>query len=204
MIPRVIGAVCVTAIVALPSAVRAQDPAPVGRFGVSATLGVSMPVDSAVSDVYGSRLVPVTGQVDVRIDPAISLFGGVRWMKADGRTVIVGTPVAANESYATSFRMTSFRLGALVSARIVPRWVLAGGAGICIASYEEQWPDAAQSVKDRGAGFLALAEARYALNARWGVVARLEYASIPQSNTVSDISVNLGGLDGSAGVRFVF
>ncbi len=204
MLSRIVRAVCVIVIVAVASPARAQGSAPAARFGVSATVGVSMPVDSAMSDVYGSRLVPVTGQIDVRIDPAISLFGGVRWMKADGRTVIVGTPVAANESYATSFRMTSFRLGALVSAHIVPRWVLAGGAGICIASYEEQWPDAAQSVKDRGAGFLALAEARYALNARWGVVARLEYASIPQSNTVANTSANLGGLDGSAGVRFVF
>jgi hypothetical protein len=36
------------------------------------------------------------------------------------------------------------------------------------------------------------------------VIARLEYAAIPESTTLSTARVNLGGLDASGGVRFIF
>ncbi len=194
---------CVIAVViGLASPAAGQSTPAAGRFAASATVGVSMPIDSAMSDVYGG-LVPVTGQVDVRLKTPISLFGGVKYLRADGQTVIVGTKVL-DESYATSFHMTSVRLGAQVAGHLAPRWVLAGGAGVSFAWYEETWPDAGQSVNDRATGFLALAEGRYTMTPRWSVLARVEYAAVPHSNGLFTDNSNLGGFDLSAGVRFIF
>lgn len=202
---RVRDVVCAfAAVTAGASAALAQSAQPpLGRFAVSATLGVSRPVDAGLSEVYGGGLVPVTAQLEVRLEPAIALFGGVRFLKADGQTVVVGTKVA-EETYGTSFRMTSVRLGAQVAARIAPGWALAGGAGVSLVSYEETWPDAGLRVTDRATGLLALAEGRYAVNRRWNVLARVEYTTIPETSAVTGSHVNLGGLDVSAGVRLAF
>ena len=204
MTARKISLMCwTTAIVAAASAAHAQPAQPSGRFAVSATLGVLRPLDASVTGVYGRRLMPFTAQLDVRLAPDLSVFGAVKRVSADGHTVIVGTPVA-DESYPTALRMTSVRLGAQVSKWIAPRWALAAGAGVSITSYEETWPAAGLAVNDRATGFTALAEGRYAFRARWNVIARLEYEAIPESTTLGTTRVNLGGLDASGGVRFIF
>jgi len=198
------GVVCCTAVVvAFGSAAYAQTPNVPGRLAVSGTIGVLRPLDRSMTDVYGSRLMPFSAQVDVRLNVDVSVFGGLKWVRAGGHTVIVGTPVA-EESYETSLRTASYRFGAQVSRWVARRWALAGGAGVCITAYEETWPDAGLAVSNRVTGFIALAEGRYALNARWNAIARVEYSTIPEKTTVQNAGVNLGGLDASAGVRFIF
>ncbi len=194
------------AVALLPSArvASAQPPPAIGRFAASATLGVSRPNESDMRQVYGTTMVPVTGQIDVRVYPDVSVFAGVRWVKANGQTVILGTPVVADEHYATSLAMTSFRFGAQVSKWVAPRWGLAAGAGVCITAYDEKWPDAGLSASSHSTGFLALAEGRYALTARWNAIARVEFTTVPESSTAGGAGVNLGGLDVSAGVRVLF
>ncbi len=174
-----------------------------GRFAVSGTAGLFWPSDSAMRDVYGSRLTPLTGQFEVGIAPDVSLFGGVKWFSANGQSVIVGTPVTS-ETSATSLSVTSIRVGAEVSKAVAARWTLAGGGGLVFAMYNEAWPDAGRTYNGRSNGFLALAEVRYAPGARWAVIGRFEYsglgADVPEGNT----TVGLGGIEVSAGVRFVF
>ncbi len=201
---QILCALC-SAIVALGSAavVQAQPSLQAGRFGVSGTVGVLHPLHGEVSDVYGGALVSVTGHLDVRLAPWLSLFGGLKETRASGQSVVIGTPVA-DERHATSLRMASFRFGALMSHRIADRWTLAGGAGASIAAYEEAWPDAQLDVSDRATGFLALGEGRYSLGPKWAIVARIEYSTIPTSAKEPAVAANLGGIDASAGVRFAF
>ncbi len=189
--------------IACASAVAAQ-PAPVpGRFGVSATVGVFSPLDNAMSDVYGNRLTPLTAQLDVRLVPDVFFFAGLKWMSADGHAVVVGTPVV-DETSAASLGVTSVRIGAEVAKAIAPRWTLAGGAGAVIASYSETWLAAGQAFSYHASGFLVLAEGRYALSSRWGVVGRIEYSTVHADMADGANTVNLGGVDVSAGVRFAF
>ncbi len=181
----------------------AQTAALPGRFAVSGTAGLFWPSDSAMRDVYGSRLTPLTGQVEIRVLPDVSLFGGVEWFSANGQSVIVGAPVTS-ETYSTSLTVTSIRAGAEVSKVVAPRWTLAGGGGAVFAAYTETWPDAGRTYSGRSNGFLVLAEVRYAPGARWAVIGRVDYsglgADVPEGNTTA----NLGGVHVSAGVRFVF
>ncbi len=194
---------CCVTFLASDRPAAAQSPPDVGRFAASATFGVSRANESSMREMYGTTLTPITGQIDVRVYPDLALFAGVRWLKADGQTVIVGTPVTADEKYAISLSTTSFRFGAQVSKWVAPRWGLAAGAGVCITSYDEQWPDAGLGVSGRSTGFLALAELRYALASRWNVIGRVDFTTVPESTTAAG-SVNLGGLDVSAGMRVLF
>jgi len=188
---------------ACASSAAAQSAASPGRVALSGTVGVFVPSNTAMSDVYGSRLMPVTAQVDVRVVPDVALFGGIRWMSADGQAVVLGTPVV-NETSTTSLGVTAFRVGAEVARAVAPRWTLAGGAGIVIARYEETWPDAGRAVNNHSSGFLVLAEARCAVGGKWSVIGRVEYASVRANVADENSAVNLGGVDASAGVRFVF
>jgi len=189
--------------IAVAGVAGAQAAVPPARIGVSATFGAFWPVDSAMSDVYGSHLVPVTGQIDVRIVRGISLFAGLTWMSADGQSIIVGTPVV-NEVSATTLGVTTVRIGAAVSKAVAARWTLVGGAGAAVAGYEETWPDAGLAVNDHSIGFLVLGEARYALRSRWAVIGRVEYSTVRADVSDGNGSVNLGGVVTSAGVRVVF
>ena len=199
---RVVVAAVLFSIGFVPRA-SAQSPALPGRLAVSATLGLFRPIDSAMTDVYGSRLTPVTGHLDVRIVPDVWLFGGVKWMSADGHAVVVGTP-QGDETSPTSLSVTTLRVGALVGRDFGPRWTLAGGAGVAIARYEETWPEADMQFNNQSSGFLLLAEVRYALRMRWAVIGRAEYSSVRANVPDGSSVVNLGGVDASAGVRFVF
>lgn len=199
---HLLGICCMAAVVAWASVASAQSPDH-PRLAVSASVGVSRPLDTSMTDVYGTRLMPVTVQFDVHVGSVVSAFGAAKWARADGQTVIVGAPIA-DEAYATSLRVMSYRLGALVTTRVAPRWVLGGGAGVCIASYQETWPDAGLQASGSSTGFLALAEARYAVTARWSAIGRAEYTRLPATAAVGNIRVNLGGVDGSAGLRFSF
>ncbi len=187
-------------ILASPAAAQLPDGP---RFAASGAIGVSRPLDRAMSDVYGSRMMAVAGQFDVQIAPAVWAFAGVKRVGSDGRTVIVGTPIA-DEQYATSLRMTSYRLGVLVSRAVASKWSLAGGGGVCITSYEETWPDASLAVSDRSIGFVLAGEGRYHVTARWGAILRVEYATAPATISVVNTDVNLGGLDVLGGLRFSF
>jgi hypothetical protein len=156
-----------------------------------------------MSDVYGSHLMPVTAQVDVRVVPDVAVFGGIRWMSADGRAVVIGTPVV-NERSTTSLTVTAFRVGAEIARTVGRRWAVAGGAGIVMARYEETWPDAGRTFSNHSNGFLVLAEARCALTGKWGAIARVEYSTVHANVADASNAVNLGGMDVSAGVRFAF
>ncbi len=188
---------------ACASVAHAQPPPQPGRFAVSGTLGVLHPLRSEMSDVYGGALIAVTGHVDIRLAPDVSFFGGLKRTDGSGRSVVIGAPVA-DERYAAQIRMASFRFGALVSHRLGARLTLAGGAGASVTAYEEAWPDAGLDVRDHATGFIALAEGRYALRARWAALIRFEYSTIPATAKATSVAANLGGLDVSAGVRYAF
>ncbi len=195
--------ICFTTALCTGASLAGAQPVEARRFGVSGTVGVFRFLDSSMTDVYGRRLVPVTAQFDVQVASDVLLFGGFQWTKANGQTVVLGTPVA-NERYATSIRIASYRFGAQVFARVAPRWTLGAGAGVCVAGYLETWPDAGLEVSDTSTGFLALAEGRYRMNARWAVVLRAEYTTLPATTTGTATKVNLGGVHGSAGLRVNF
>jgi len=156
-----------------------------------------------MTDVYGTRLMPITGQFAVHIASGVSMFAGVKWVRSDGRTIVVGAPIA-DERYATSLRSMSYRFGVLASARLASRWSIAGGAGICVTSYEETWPDTALAVSGRSTGFVVLGEGLYLVKGNWSAFVRTEYTTVPAKTTVAKIDVNVGGVDVSGGLRFSF
>jgi hypothetical protein len=203
--PSIVSLVLVVAlsVIGFVSPVRAQSGRLPGRIAVSGTVGVFRPTNTTMSDVYGNRLMPVTAQVDVRLLPDVAVFGGVRWMSGDGQSVVIGTPVV-NETSATSLDVTAFRIGAEVAKAVTPRWALAAGAGVVFARYDELWPAAGLSFNNHSSGLLVLAEARYAVGTRWGVIGRVEYASVRADVPDQSSAVNLGGVDMSAGLRFAF
>ena len=164
---------------------------------------MSRPPDSAMRDVYGGSLMPVVGQVDVHVAAGVSLFAGIRWMGSNGRTVVAGTPIA-DEEYATSLKLLSYRFGLLASTRVASRWSIAGGGGVAITGYEETWPEAGLAVSDQSTGFVLLGEARYKVTSRWSATGRIEYTSVAAKTAVTKSDVNLGGVDVLGGLRFSF
>lgn len=201
MRPHLLCACCITAIASCSSLAAAQPIDRSGRFALSGAVGISRSLDGSVTDVYGATFMPFTGQFDVRVMGDVALFGGFKWVRTSGQSVVVGTPVAG-EHYPVSLRLMSYRFGAQLSKGMGSRWVIVAGGGISIAWYKETWPDATLDVSDRATGLIALAEGRYAITSRWSVIGRGEYATLPA--TTGGISANVGGLDGSAGLRFSF
>jgi len=204
-----LGALVLTALTAGPAAGQetsqtSQRPQIAHRFGVSAAAGISWPVDGVVADVYGG-MVPVTVQADARLFGHVALFAGFKSVQADGQTVVLGTPVA-DERYATSLRVSSLRLGAIVVVPVARRFALAGSAGVGVNWFGERWPEAQSTARGHATGIVVQAEMRYALHPRWTVLGRLEYApfSTQAVGTSSAVGVNLGGLDLCAGIRLGF
>ncbi len=180
----------------------AQTPAESYRIGVSGSVGLFAPRDSTMSAVYGSRLTAITAQVDVSIWSRFSVFGGLRWLPASGQTVEELAP-ATSQSFSTSVSVRTFRVGLLAHALIAARWTLSGGGGVGISSYNESIPDAGVDTSGTATGMFALAEIRYAVRARWSVIGRFEYSSIPVDG-VDGESLNIGGPDFQVGLRFAF
>ncbi|MGE5361531.1 MAG: hypothetical protein ACM3NQ_21145 [Bacteroidales bacterium] len=183
---------------------RLQQAPGVPRFGVSGAVGVSWPVETVVSDVYG-RMVPLAVQGDVRLVPHVSVFGGFKAIRQDGQSVVIGTTVA-EEAYLTSLSISSLRFGATFDFPVARRLTAAASAGVGVNWYEERWPEAAATATGHPAGIVVQGEARYALHPRWAALARFEYAHIG-AHAASDATtagVNVGGFDLSAGIRVGF
>ncbi len=185
----------------LARAGAAQTPARSTRIGLSGSVGLFVPRDSTLSEVYGRYLVPMTAQADVPIASHFSIVGGLRWLPASGEAVQTGDSVPS-EQFSTSVSVLTLRAGVLVHARVAPRWTLGGGGGVGISRYSESMPDLGLDTSGWAAGGFAMAEGRYAVRARWSVIGRFEYASIPI--TVSGDSINIGGPDVHVGLRFAF
>jgi hypothetical protein len=103
----------------------------------------------------------------------------------------------------TSVGVRTFRVGLLAHARLAARWTLSGGGGVGISSYHESIPELELETSGRATGGFAVAEVGYVVRARWSVIGRFEYASIP-TKPASGESIDIGGPDVQVGLRFAF
>ncbi len=187
------------AFAALTSVAAGQEPK-AARVAVSGTVGLFLPTDSGVSDVYGAAHVPIAGQVELRVAPRVWVFGGIRWVRATGQAV---TTESAGENFQTILDLAAFRFGTLFVVPVARRLDLSAGVGISLTKYDESSPDTAFAESGHATGFMIQAEARRILTAKWSVIGRFEYATIT-ATPVDLPAVNLGGVDVQAGARFAF
>jgi hypothetical protein len=180
------------------------SPGPRGQVAASLTVGVSRPADTVFRDVYGSAVVPVTGQVDWRLGPlGFGLFGGARWVSAAGEAVAEGTSQPGGER--VQFSMLSWRLGPSWGGRRGP-WGVTAGAGLAYHLYREEWAAAGVRVEDSGIGGVLQGTVERALTRKLAALLRAEYGwfeAEAAEGTGLD-PVGLGGFDVAGGLAFRF
>jgi len=173
-------------------------------LSVSVTAGAGVPSGDVFRDVYGSALVPVVGQVDLRIGTSgFGVFGGLRWVSVSGEAVVENSSEPGGER--VKFTMTSWRVGPAWGVQRGP-WRFGAGAGLAYNSYREEWESARLSIEDSGIGAMFQGNVERRLTRRLSALLRVEY-SLFEADPPEDTglgSVALGGIDIGGGVAIRF
>jgi hypothetical protein len=179
----------------------AQTAEDLPRLGLSVAAGLARPTDATFRELYGNA-APLTLQVDYRVARRISAFGGLRYLRTDGLTIMEvttpGTGVVIEERFALAFRSYWLRAGLQLSMP-AGRLRVNGGAGIGYVRYREEWKDADLTASGGYLGGLLYGGVDYPVAGRLSLLGRLEYSSVTAGGALGD--VNLGGIDLLAGVK---
>jgi hypothetical protein len=180
---------------------------------VSVSIGLFRPADSVFRGVYGSGQVAISVQASHRWWRGLSVFGGVRYARADGHTQAIDRS-DAGEAYTVRLSTWTGRAGVLVAIQRA-HWVFELGGGGTIGRYTESWPGApapaavasAGEVRTTRGGALVQLGASRALSPRLAVVGRVEYSLVahaPAWQAGATVPRNLGGVDGTIGLLLRF
>jgi len=169
--------------------------------------GLFLPSDDTLGDVYSGARIPLVAQAEWRIHSAVALFGGVRYLRADGRAI--GEDETGDGSQGTSTRLTttSGRFGGLLVLQPGQRWDVRVGGGVTVSNYEETWASIGASTSGTRSGWLAQAGVAYRLTRHWLAGATAEYSGVRVPASDGDAptpAVDLGGLDILFGLGFRF
>lgn len=182
------------------SSSAAAAPQPAGqRFFMGVAAGYFRPLQASFRKIYDKPAWPLELRLGWAAKPHLDLFAAVRFMQADGNTVLLNA-WKPRESYALRLRLLALRLGASFYAGdgpIVPYL----GAGIQYVSFKEEWLATPLETSGSKAGFFVHWGGRLRLARSLHLLAQLEYSHLPAGEGDRGQKVNLGGLCLSLGVR---
>jgi hypothetical protein len=189
-------------LAAFPCFADAQPQAHRPRASVAAAGGVFRPSEQVFRDVYGGSEATWLVQVDASITGPIGVFGGVRRLSRDGRTVVEPD---ADLAFDTTLDVTSVRFGARAGGRVGPVLVT-GRFGADYNTGDEEWPDLRMSTSFDAWGWLAQGSIEVPLWKRVAAIGLIELtrATVDTGRETSTQRTQIGGITFAAGISLGF